>query len=285
MDQDLVTNALSEAIVEAADSVFTELRDGLSDAVVKQKVIEALQQLSELGTGPMPDYDDPWVALFYVLWYQPAQINLAYSSIKPFIDDTSTPLQFVDFGAGALATQFGVALALAERSQRATRVQSIEPSDAMFQLGAAIWQKFTTLLPTGQLRRACQEIRTKRSSVEEIERLKGARKALLAIHAVYDENCPRVAADMKTLHGELNPHRGVISTARMNGHLARSVSPSQSAENQEIAPIFRGILPRVTEFREGIWESLDRPPGIIGNFLRQPVSWAWPRATVLIYGR
>lgn len=283
MDQSVVAAALSDAIVGEAESRFAELQHGLSRSDVVERVENALKQFGSLQTGAMPDYSDPWVALLYVLWYQPSQMNLVCSSLRPFAGGEWERWQVVDCGAGALAAQFGVALALAERGRPATVVQSIEPSDAMFELGSAVWQRFVDALGSNPLGRACRTITAERCSVDEIERLKGARRALLGIHSVYDENRQCIAADMRTLRRELKPHLGVVSTHRMNGHLARSVSPFKKVEEPEIEPVFSGYLQAITAVRKRIWDSLDQPAGIAQAYLTNSVSWEWPDATVLIY--
>ena len=285
MDQRVVTEALSKAIVGEAESRFAELQKGLGRSTVADRVENALKQFEGLQTGAMPDYSDPWVALFYVLWYQPSQINLVCSSLEPFAGGEGERWQVVDCGAGALAAQFGVALALAERGQPATVVQSIEPSDAMFELGTAVWRRFVDALGSHPLSRACRTITAERCSVDEVERLKGARRALLGIHLVYDENRQSVAADMKTLRKELKPHLGVVSTHRTNGRLARRVSPFKNVEEPEIDPVFSGYLRAITAARKRIWTSLDRPAGIAQAYLTNSVTWEWPDATVLIYDR
>ena len=69
-----------------------------------------------------PDYDDPWVALLYLTWYQPSQVNLAYTLSRRILGATnpflSGSLQIVDYGCGALAMLFGLALAAAETHQK-----------------------------------------------------------------------------------------------------------------------------------------------------------------------
>ena len=104
----------------------------------------------------------------------------------------------------------------------------------MFELGSAIWRRFVEALEDKQFRRACRRVKARRCSVEEIERRKGARRALLGIHPVYDENRGSVAADMGTLGKELKPHIGVVSTHRRKGHLARGVLPFKGFKEREI---------------------------------------------------
>lgn len=120
MNQKLTTKALDKAITKVVCDEFNRISKNLSDVETAQKVEYALDQLSKLQRGVMPKYDE-WVALFYASWYQPAQINLAYSMITDMVKEicdgalTSTGKLYVyDFGCGALAMQFGVALAAAD---------------------------------------------------------------------------------------------------------------------------------------------------------------------------
>ena len=87
MDQQAVTDALSEAITTVAQNELDELTVGLTSSQKAHQIGNALTELEKLsrGTG-IPDYNDPWVALFYVTWYQPRQINIAYSMLKSYLD-------------------------------------------------------------------------------------------------------------------------------------------------------------------------------------------------------
>ena len=117
-----------------------------------QSIESALKAFRDLRNGVKPDYNDNWIALFYLLWYQPKQINLAYSLIQeafkqdPSKDIFSKPsgnLHVVDFGCGALAMQFAVVLAAMNAIEQGSaipeiRVDSIDPNSSMVKLGGVV---------------------------------------------------------------------------------------------------------------------------------------------------
>ena len=125
-----VTKALDAAIVSAADEYITRLSTGLDQHAIAHNIRLALRSLKGLQDGIMPDYN-PWVALFYSLWYQAGHINLAYTltQLIPFEDnplsDSSDRLKVVDFGCGELAMQFGLALAATDALEKHRRVPQI----------------------------------------------------------------------------------------------------------------------------------------------------------------
>ena len=147
-----VTKALDTAIVSAADEHFNSLIAGLDDQEIVDNIHLALRSLERLQRGLMPDYD-AWDALFYSLWYQPGHINLAYT-LSQLIPHGNNPLrngigslQVVDFGCGALAMQFGLALAAAdalEEHQKLPQVAVVseDDSEAMKEIGWSIWHNF-----------------------------------------------------------------------------------------------------------------------------------------------
>lgn len=101
----------------------------------------------------MPNYRNKWVALLYLLWYQPAQINLAYT-LAQRVPEHSNPLlarapslSVLDFGCGSLAMQFGLALAVIDKyrkfgsDSRITLYQHDE-SNEMKDIGSKVWEQF-----------------------------------------------------------------------------------------------------------------------------------------------
>ena len=121
MDQQAVTEALSEAIIKVAENELERLTVGLGTQKKAEHIEYALNELSGLSSSNMPKYADRWVALFYLTWYQPRQINIAYRMVKGYLNedsiDESNELFVVDFGCGAFAMQFGTALAFADIAQ------------------------------------------------------------------------------------------------------------------------------------------------------------------------
>lgn len=147
-----VTNALDIAIVSEAKEQCKKLFAGLDRQEIAEKILGALRSLERLQSGNMPNYDE-WDSPFYILWYQPAHINLAYTLAKGLpkrlnpIKNGSGSLQVVDFGCGALAMQFGLALAVADAYEKYGRIPEVaifseDSSETMKEIGRKIWRRF-----------------------------------------------------------------------------------------------------------------------------------------------
>ena len=143
MDHKAVKDALDKAIAIVAGEEYKRLSHGLSLHEKANRVEGALKELEKLQYGKIPDYSDKWVALFYLTWYQPSHINLAYSIIKESGEPLNDRLHIVDFGCGALAMQFGVALSMSEaieegQSFSKLRIDSIDTSKPMIDIGKKV---------------------------------------------------------------------------------------------------------------------------------------------------
>ena len=172
MDKRAVMDALDEAIVNVAEAELNRISTGLSPDAITRNIENALRSLESLQQGHQPDCNDPWVALFYLLWYQPKQINLTYSMIKATADrhppkgiplNDSGKLLVVDVGCGSLAMQFGIMLAVADAFERGQFVSSIhidsfDTSQAMISLGEATWNEFKKHVTHLRLRESIQKL-------------------------------------------------------------------------------------------------------------------------------
>ena len=78
-----VRSALDRAIAEVAEAEYGRLAHGVPLDTQAKRVDAALQSLGRLKQGTPPDYDSEWVVLFYVTWYQPRQVHLAYATLPP----------------------------------------------------------------------------------------------------------------------------------------------------------------------------------------------------------
>ena len=170
-----VTASIDSAIAVTARQEFESLCGPLSRTNVARRIESALRELGKLRYGDMPDYDDRWVALLYVLWYQPAHINLAYGAAVQLLEGGdllrrgAPTLSVVDFGAGCLAAQSGLLVALADprykkksKGLSRIRIASIDSSRAMLDLGDRIWRRFADDAPSRALRKRDAVVRSKR---------------------------------------------------------------------------------------------------------------------------
>ena len=151
--------------------------------------------------------------MVYLLRYQAKQINLCYSLIKRMMEyrasldgadtlirNAGGQLHVIDIGCGALAMQFGVALAAAdeiERGRRVTRVvvTSRDRSRAMRLLGWNMWRQFRLAVNSdsalSSLKDATQRMEPTRflSVSDPFPRTpEGADCWVSAIHALYDDS-------------------------------------------------------------------------------------------------
>ena len=164
----------------------------------------------------MPSYDE-WDALFYAVWYQPAQINLAHKLFRKVPEDRnplrsgSGSLQVVDFGCGALAVQFGLALAAADtwqehRTLPEIRIISCDASKPMVQIGRELWNRFMDEIADeaeypelDALRRACADI-----NCDNLDESSAARW-LTVFHVAYQKNFREVGRLLTAHVEEENP--------------------------------------------------------------------------------
>lgn len=235
MNQKLTTEALDKAITKVVRSEFNRISKNLNAFKTAQKVENALIQLSKLQDGIMPNYDE-WVTPFYTSWYQPAQINLAYSMVTAMVKETCDGaltsmgrLNVYDFGCGALAMQFGVALAAADALRNRQKLDSVyiassDTSEAMINIGVKVWDQFKSEVRKesrlSHLSQACDLIET------QIVSHRPARKSsadevcwLSAIHAVYDTNEDDVRKRLSELGKRVSPNVVFLTTHDKKGSL------------------------------------------------------------------
>ena len=313
--------ALDSAIASTAMEKYGSLRLSHSDQVELAKSIQmALEALRDLQIGALPNYRDDWIALLYLLWFQPKQINLAYSlisetllrvpNINPFLK-SGAELNVVDFGCGSLAMQFAVCLVVADAIEEhglspTVNMYSIDSSTAMVQMGNAVWDEFKKLTAKDpglvNVRRASESLvpRTHHAIPGAVVGLRGKNNWLSALHAVYEDNKVPLAKSLQYLKENLTPDFGVLTTHRGKGYLAREVSPYMSDDKYDavdldnLRPSFSGTLPLTHKLRcELRDEALNNLPpvknnvdvGLITNFLTPSVEWEWPDKFSLVHVR
>ena len=144
--------ALDHAVCETISDEFSWLKQGNPGIGLTSRLIRARSEVLKLGQTETPDYNDELVPAVYAVAYQLQHINLTYSLIndlmfaersKKSVLAPTGNLQVVDFGAGALAMQFGLALVVAEALEsgenvEAVHVDSIDPSEEMLMFGMAM---------------------------------------------------------------------------------------------------------------------------------------------------
>lgn len=275
---------LDHVITSVSEQEFKRLASGLNINEKTDKVRDALESLKKLQNGEMSDYHDEWVALFYH-WYQPSQINLAYSMIKSIINSTdilNEKLHIVDFGCGSLAMQFGVALAVADtinkRPITEIRIDSIDTSQAMINIGREMWERFKPRASRyPNLYNAYEIIKPKYySDIEQVELAKNSDCWISAIHPVYDENKDDVKQSLKSLRNRLDPDMCFVSTHYSKGDLLSEVWPFYNPLGLDAKTVppslqFNGKLTKITEWRRKLNKTLLKPH----DYLNKSVTWEW----------
>ena len=242
----------------------------------------------------MPEYAAELVALFYSVWYQPFQVNSAWSLISRIIEERRDclaekhRLDIVDFGSGALAMEFGLTLALLDAQRRGvtvpdTNVYLVEPSDAMTQTGFGLWRRFVAAagediavdVASGSAngRLGASSIRFRCiSDPSEIETSHDADRWLVSMHAYYREGAESIRRDLKEVRDSFNPQLGLMTFHHANREGMDYVSPfALSGAPVEIGPLrLSGELPRVNGWRRNLADEL----GLADNArLTRPVEW------------
>ena len=266
-----VTKALDASIADVADKQFCRLSCRMSRKQTAAAIHDALRSLSRLQHGVMPRYDE-WDALFYAVWYQPSQINLANKLFRKVpehrnpLQTGSGSLQVVDFGCGALAVQFGLALAAADtwqehRTLPEIRIISNDASKSMVQIGWELWNRFIDEIADeaeypalGALRRACAEI-----EFDDLGTL-SATCWLTVFHVAYEENCADVKKDLDNHVDDQNPDL-VFVTSHPSSWTRWTYSPMPYGYS-DISEVFcgadfafEGKFEATTRFRAWLYDS------------------------------
>ena len=139
---------IDRAVAEVAEQEFRRLRRGLSDEDIVRNVRRALGEVAKTGDCGKPNYECEWVALFYLTWFQARHINLVYSLLAQRGIKFPQRLHVVDWGCGAMAVQFAVAVYAATSDQAETRLSltGIDNSRPMIAIGAKLWDRFSKMI-------------------------------------------------------------------------------------------------------------------------------------------
>ena len=203
--QRAVAKALDISIADVAREELQRLSDTLEPFDIAEAICASLHSLERLqfSQGPMPDYDR-WDAPFYAFWYQPVQINLAYTlartiprEVNPLLAGHSS-LQVHDFGCGELAMQFGLALAAADTLKEGGNIPDIvifsgDSSDFMAQFGWRLWDRFVNEIADSNEYPALDVLRGVCAAMRFDDGLRhNATQWLTVLHVAYAENASEV---------------------------------------------------------------------------------------------
>lgn len=292
-----IAGALDTAIADSAAAEFVRLTQNLGDDEKARRVSLALDSLhGSIRRLEMPEYASAFVPLFYSLWYQPFQVNAAYSLISEIIErqphglTEKGRLDIVDFGSGTLAMEFGLAFAILDLLKPGATVPDvnisislIEPSDAMTRAGINIWQRFLTTLGyevdvdavalTADARIGAAAIRSMRvRGVGNLDARPDSKRWLVAMHAYYAESKEDIKRDLAQLSEVFKPDLGLFTYRDANLDGIRYVSPFVGSGTPMQIPRLRlqGELPRVNQWRRQLADELGLTSD---NRLMRPVEW------------
>ena len=266
--------AISIVAKRESERLHGEDRDGFPSGVSR-----ALRALRRLQAGAEPSYDR-LVPLFYVTWYQPRQINLAYQILQYYYSNEKK-LHIIDYGCGALALNFALAAFMVDNGDREVCVHGIDPSRNMTEVGQEVWRQFVRIAEDfPELRDACIALEENMhvfTSIDEIhdDSISAAEDVwMLALHAVYPTNRNLVKKDFEEICNRFRPTKIVVTGYTRNrehilhvtgGELEDMSFPHEIRQNPE--SIFnpkrweRGFFPLTRkwrwELREGIKDQLE----------------------------
>ena len=302
-----VTSVLDKTIAFVAASEFNRLSRGLSQFQIAMKVESALKELEKLQDGEIPNYSDEWVALFYLTWYQPSHINLTCSIIEATTAFLNDELHVVDFGCGALAMQFGLALAAAGAIKQGLllseiRIDSIDTSEPMINIGKRTWEQFKQELDNNphlaHVRQATSIMDTRTHSSIAVAEW-GGDSRVSAIHAVYKNNLPQVQEALNYLVNTHEPSMWFATTHWYNSGLLWNLWDSDNKlYKRQIIPserhaILDGLCELTRAWRRNLRSRISNVPDAImkkngypiREYLSNEVIWNRSRAVVLRYER
>ncbi len=274
-----VLKALDNAIATVADVEYSRLSENKSHETCATCVAQALESLAGLASGREPDYNE-WDALFYITWYQPRQINLAYSILSELCSNSNQCLHVIDFGCGARPVQF--ALALLGTTPFVTILSGIDPSKPMREIGDKLWRVFhSNVEKNPELRgllEACNAIlpESHYSPDSNVIIHPELECWLMAMHTVYDSNVVIVRDSIQEIRESHKPKRIILTCPSDKLSVTKSaVTGEFQTQPLRRDDLWSRSLPETTNWRRSLIKRLPQQTSspIIENFLRGPVLW------------
>ena len=304
MQLGVFSEVLDRAITDVANQEYRRLLEGASPPDLGEKVRLALNSFGGLRGGRPPDYQDPWVALLYLTWFQAGQIQLAYKHIRLMNEKRSlsgltlnnkTPLRVLDFGCGAMAMRFALAWMAAEvlesgRSIPVIYFYGIDPSRYMTSLGERLWERTTEEIegkPGLKRFSASMKAVQFRSDLAALSHRQNLRdeRWLSAVHVLYKTNVPYVKDELSLLLKQFAPDVGLLTSHDDPESRSRldSVSPFEDSEYDasgfELRSESELDLPEVTNWRK----ELNAQISPTHRCLENSVNWTFRESFGLTY--
>ena len=266
--QDTIT-ALDKAIVSTVKSQYDRITEGKNSFECAFEVGKALEALRYLGRGKEPDYNDEWIALFYLTWYQGAHINLACEVVRKLFScskDKEKPINIIDFGCGTLAVKFALAIYMAETGKFPDIVlDSIDPSKSMRNIGKKMFKKFWHIVEEDHnlphLAYACDRIFHQSnfgSSYKDIEIDfdRASKDWLILMHAVYESNKYPIKSSLEKISDTWKPEQAIITSHSNKLDLIKFIVDGYGRES-EVSWLECQELNKTTKWRKMLYNRLE----------------------------
>ena len=264
------TRALDIAIATVVKNQLEELASKAGPEQTVHNILRSLRSFEGLQKDIMPAYDE-WDAVFYSAWYQPGHINLAYTLIgkipiamNPLLSGQGN-LHVIDFGCGALAMQFGLALAAADTLQEQgelpqINISSKDSSRYMVAIGQKIWAAFVREITHSEkypelntLRQVCGKMTFENYVGNATVRW------LSVLHVAYRENANEVENALATRIKEeridlviVTSHPGSASFAFSPVPYGYSTKGSDILRGEDFS--LQGNFQHITQSRSGVYD-------------------------------
>ena len=312
--EQIVTHALDQAIAGVVRGRYHQsmlnilgapYEEGTDAGIASEKknVLDAVNSLHEnLRRLQPPAYDNPLVPLFYSAWYQPFQINLAYSLIMMIAEQrhgilsAQKTLQVVDFGCGSLATYFAFVLAVLDLTEQGYPVPSIQIDaiDSSFEMVRVGAETRETMVRVGAETRVQfrQNLVTAGIDVgsafpvnigfyknhKQIGMATSAERWLTVFHAFYREYQYQVRPALAELTKMVQPTTALMTGYRGNGDVIKFVSPfGQHGDFCDLPSIrLSGGFEETTTWRQSRAQLLPDISRWKGLMLASAVEWTRP---------
>ena len=262
MNRAAVIEVLDRAIARAGLNALAQAMEkppysGMEPDARKHAVLAKSDALrGSLGNLIPPDYDDDVTAAAYLFTYQASHIGVAWAMVQELarnrpdsnlLHTDSGKLHVIDFGCGALAMQFGVALAVADAIEKGEQIDTvvidgIDTSRQMQDMGMSAWWEFCKAVDGDprleNLSRACGLITFNcHENYRSVQQIPDAEVWLSAMHAVYQGN--KVAIKRAFKHFRENAAPSAILTTcwgteynTANVEILRSAWPNRAGKFQ-----------------------------------------------------
>ena len=253
MDRAAVIEALDRAIARTGLNALVAAMEkspyvSMNPDAQRQAVLAKSDDLrNSLGSLVPPDYSDDVTAAAYLFTYQTSHVGLAWAMIQDMAQNRpnsnllltdSGKLHVIDFGCGALAMQFGVALAVADAIENDERIDTvvidgIDTSRQMQDIGTSTWQEFSKAIDSDlrleALSRACRLIEYNcHDSYRSVSQIPDAEVWLSAMHAVYQSNKNEIKRAFRHFRKNATP-TAVLATCWGTEHNTANVEIIRSA--------------------------------------------------------